>query len=141
MIVSLRQAVTVLALTVATVSSLAGCGDGGAAAQRSAAASCAYPVPATPNFDAQTADPALLAEIADAARERARLADEAATADQRWQALADAARVLSVAADRVLEVRRADGSVGEEIPLEVWDQVKYASDAFLIECRAALVES
>lgn len=117
---------------------LAACGDGGATAQASAAASCSYPVPATPNFDAQTAEPALLAELADAARERARLADEAATADARWQALADAARVLSVAADRVLEVRREDGTVAQEIPLEVWDQVKYASDAFLIECRSAL---
>lgn len=117
---------------------LAACGDAGATAQGSAAASCSYPVPATPNFDAQTAEPALLSELADAARERARLADEAATADARWQALADAARVLSVAADRVLEVRREDGSVAQEIPLEVWDQVKYASDAFLIECRSAL---
>lgn len=131
-----------LALVMAGAALLLGaCGDGGVSAQGSAAASCSYPVPATPNFDAQTAEPALLAELADAARERARLADEAATADQRWQALADAARVLSVAADRVLEVRREGGSVGEKIPLEVWDQVKYASDAFLIECRAALVES
>lgn len=137
----MRRSMALAVLTAGGMSLLAGCGDGGAAAKRSAAASCSYPAPATPNFDAQTADPALLAELADAARERARLADEAATADQRWQALADASRVLSVAADRVLEVRSDGGSVAEEMPLEVWDQVKYASDAFVIECRSALTES
>lgn len=125
-------------LVVGAVLLLGACGDESATAQGAAVASCEYPVPATPNFDAQTADPALLAELADAARERARLADEAAAVDARWAALADAARVLSVAADRVLEVRREGESVAQEIPLEVWDQVKYASDAFLIECRSAL---
>lgn len=138
MTVLMSRPVSISLLMAGAAFLLAACGDGGATAQASAAASCSYPVPATPNFDAQTAEPALLAELADAARERARLADEAATADARWQALADAARVLSVAADRVLEVRREDGTVAQEIPLEVWDQVKYASDAFLIECRSAL---
>ncbi len=141
MIVPMRRAVLWAVVAASAATLLAGCGDEGATAQRSAAASCSYPVPATPNFDAQTADPALLAELAIAARERSRLADEAATVAQRWQALADAARVLSVAADRVLEVRTEGGSVAEEIPLEVWNQVKLASDAFLIECRSALAES
>lgn len=138
MIPLIPRTMSPVVLVAGAVLLLSACGDASVTAQRSAKESCEFPVPATPNFDAQTAEPALLIELADAARERARLADEAATADQRWQALSDAARVLSAAADRVWEVRRQNGVVAEEIPAEVWDQVKYASDAFLIECRSAL---
>jgi hypothetical protein len=118
---------------------LAGCsGADGEQAQELARQSCEYPAPEAPNFDAQTAAPELLAELANAARTRADLAEQAAGLDERWQPLSDAATALAAYAERIREIRRDGGIVADEMPAEVWDQVKYASDAFILECRAAV---
>lgn len=117
---------------------LAACSSGQDQARIDARASCAMPAPEAPNFDPQQAEVSLLVELATTARARADLADQAAGADGRWQALSDASRALAAYAERILEVRQAGGIVAEAIPADVWDQVKLASDAFTIECRAAL---
>jgi hypothetical protein len=117
---------------------LSSCSSAGEQAALDAEAACVMPAPEAPNFDPQQADLGLLAELAATARARADLAEKAAQADERWQALADAARALAAYADRILEVRQDGGNVTEALPAPVWDQVKLASDAFSIECRAAL---
>ena len=119
---------------------LGGCADTQGAARAAAEESCRYPAPEAPNFDPQRADLALLDALATTARERSRLADSAADGDDRWQTLADAARALAVYADTISEIRRSGGIVADELPPAVWDQVKYASDAFILECRGALVD-
>ena len=124
-----------LALVVLPLSS---CSSGGDQALLDARAACVMPAPKTPNFDAQSADMGLLAELAQVARARADLTDQAASADEDWQTLSDAARALAAYAERILEVRSDGGVVADAIPAAVWDQVKLASDAFTIECRAAL---
>lgn len=119
---------------------LVGCSDTAGPARALAEESCRYPAPDAPNFDPQSADLGLLDELAATARERSRLADAAAEGDDRWQPLADAARALAAYADTIVEIRRSGGIVADELPPAVWDQVKYASDAFILECRDALTE-
>ena len=117
---------------------LVGCGSSAEAARADAMSACSLPAPETPNFDADAANYTLLLELADVARERADLAQRAADQDEVWQVLADATGMLASAASRIEEIRRTGGRVAEQFPAEVWDQVKYASDAFVVECRAAL---
>ena len=117
---------------------LSSCSSSGEQALADARATCEMPSPSAPNFDAQLADLSLIAELAQVARSRADLSDRAAAADDRWQVLADASGALAAYAERILEVRQAGGVVAEALPAEVWDQIKYVSDAFTIECRAAL---
>jgi len=119
---------------------LVGCSDTAGPAQAQAEQACRYPAPEAPNFDPQTAELSPLDDLASTATARARLAEAAATGDDRWQPLADAARALAAYADTIAEIRRAGGTVADELPPAVWDQVKYASDAFILECRAALAE-
>lgn len=132
-----RVAPCLLALPAALV----GCSDTAGPALALAEESCRYPAPDAPNFDPQAADLALLEQLATTARERSRLADAAAEGDGRWEPLADAARALAAYADTIVGIRRSGGSVADELPAEVWDQVKYASDAFILECRTALSEA
>lgn len=96
------------------------------------------PAPETPNFDPDTADYALLVTLADVARQRADLAQRASEADDWWQVLADATAVLASAAERIEEIRRTGGAVSDQLPPAVWDQIKYASDAVVVECRRAV---
>lgn len=123
---------------VAVALLLASCSTGGEQARADARASCEMPAPEAPNFDPQQADLGLLAELASTARARADLAERAAGSDENWQALADAARALAAYAERILEVRQEGGVVADVLTPEMWDQVKLASDAFMVECRAAL---
>lgn len=129
---------TALALLLPVL--VAGCTDDTEPARALAEQACRYPAPEAPNFDPQTADLGLLEELAASARERSRLADAAADGDDRWEPLADAARALSAYAGEIREIRSSGGVVADELPPAVWDQVKYASDAFVLECRAALAE-
>lgn len=80
----------------------------------------------------------LLADLSKTAQLRADLAAEAAALDARWQALSDASSAIAAYADRIREIRRDGGLVAELMPLAVWEQVKYASDAFVLECRTAV---
>lgn len=118
---------------------LAGCSgedvEGGAELARAA---CDYPAPATPGFDPDEAELALLIELDQVAGARADLAAEAAGLDDRWQVLADAATALAAFASRIREIRSDGGSVTEQTTPAMWDQVKYASDAFILECRPAV---
>ncbi len=126
------------AVTVVAMMALSACGSSADDARRDAAAACTLPAPETPNFDADTADYALLLELADVARERADIAQRAADGDAAWQVLADASGLLASAASRIEEIRRTGGTVADQLPAGVWDQIKYASDALVVECRAAL---
>lgn len=126
------------AVTVVAMMALSACGASADDARRDAAAACTLPAPETPNFDADTADYALLLALADVARERADIAQRAADQDASWQVLADASGLLASAASRIEEIRRTGGTVADQLPAAVWDQIKYASDALVVECRAAV---
>ncbi len=129
-------AVTVVA--VVAMGTVSACGFSADDARRDAAAACTLPAPETPNFDADTADYALLLALADVARERADIAQRAADQDASWQVLADASGLLASAASRIEEIRRTGGTVADQLPAAVWDQIKYASDALVVECRVAV---
>lgn len=120
---------------VAVAAAVTGCGSSAAEARDDAVSACSLPAPDTPNFDADTADYTLLLELSEVARERADIAQRAAEGDASWQVLADATALLASAAERIEEIRRTGGTVSEELPPAVWDQIKYASDAFVVECR------
>jgi ribosome-binding ATPase YchF (GTP1/OBG family) len=117
---------------------LTACSAAADQARSLAAEACTLTGPETPNFDADVADYELLLTLAEVAQERADRAQRAADQDARWQVLADATALLAVSASRIEEVRRTGGTVSEEVPAAVWDQIKYASDALVVECRAAL---
>lgn len=117
---------------------LAGCTSAADEARDLAGQACALPAPEAPNFDPDTADYGLLVTLADVARQRADLAQRAAEADDWWQVLADATAMLASAAERIEEIRRTGGAVSEQLPPAVWDQIKYASDAVVVECRRAM---
>lgn len=126
----------VLALAVVL---LAGCSDQSEAeAQELARQSCEYPAPETPGFDPDTADLGLLVELDQVAQTRADLAADAAARDDRWQPLSDAATALAAYAGRLRELRSDGAEVSQEMTPMMWDQLKYASDAFILECRAAM---
>ncbi len=125
-------------VSVALVASLAGCSDTTGQARDLAREACTAPAPSAPNFDPDEADPGLLRGLASSARTRADVSARAAELDERWAVLSEAANLLSAAAERILEVRLDGGVVAEELPPEVWDQIKYASDAFGVECRGAV---
>lgn len=125
-----------LATAAVSVMLLAGCsGEDVAGGAELARASCEYPAPSTPAFNPDTADLALLVELDQVAGARSDLAARAAGLDDRWQPLSDAATALASFAGRVREIRSDGGSVAEETTSAMWDQVKYASDAFILECR------
>jgi hypothetical protein len=120
---------------------LTGCGSGEQEAKGRdlARQACTYPVPAVPSpFDPQTTPLATVQDLAVVARARAGLAEQAAAADPAWQTLSDAATAIAVYAELLRGIRLAGQDVATEMPREVWDQVKFASNAFLAECRPAV---
>lgn len=117
---------------------LVACSNSAEEARAQVRAACTVPAPDAPGYDPQQAGLALLEQLAQTARTRADIAEQAALLDERWAVLSEASNLLAAAADRVLEVRRSGGVVAEEMPPAVWDQIKYASDAFLLECRTVL---
>jgi len=117
---------------------LAGCSSSADEARSVAREACEYPAPDALNYDPQVADITLLQDLAATAGARAGLAARAAELDGRWAVLSEASNLLAVAADRILEIRRQGGIVVDEVTPEVWDQIKYASDAFVVECRPAI---
>ena len=117
---------------------VAGCSSSADEARSVAREACEYPAPEAPNYDPQIADITLLQDLAATARARATLAARAAELDERWAVLSEASNLLSAAADRILEIRRQGGAVVDEVTPEMWDQIKYASDAFVVECRPAI---
>lgn len=121
--------VCVLGLLVLTV---AACGSDG---RELAAQACAPREMSGDAFDPETAPLSELERNARVASERASLASEAADADERWQVLADAANALAVFAGVLRDARMDDVPIADVTTPAMWDQAKYASDAFLIECR------
>ena len=79
-----------------------------------------------------------MSELASSAASRRATAEQAAAGDDRWQTLADAATAISSFAGVLRDARATGRSVDEAVPREMWDQYKYASDAFVLECRDAL---
>lgn len=129
----MRGSVAALALGVVL---LTGCSDQSEEqAADLARQSCEYPAPSTPGFDPDTADLGLLVELDQVAATRADLAAQAAALDDRWQSLSDAATALAAYAGRIREIRSDGAAVSEQMTPMMWDQLKYASDAFILECR------
>lgn len=117
---------------------VAGCSSSSDEARVQALRACTHPAPDAPNYDPQQADLTLLRELSATADARATLAADAASLDERWAILSEASNLLAAAAGRILEIRAEGGVVSDEVTAEVWDQIKYASDAFIIECRPLL---
>jgi hypothetical protein len=118
---------------------LSACSDQSEAeAKELARQSCEYPAPSTPGFDPDTADLGLLVELDQVAQARADLAAQAASLDDRWQPLSDAATALAAYAGRLRELRSDGAQVSGEMTPMMWDQLKYASDAYILECRPAV---
>ncbi len=134
---SLRGAAVVAA---ACVLALAGCSsEDPAQALASAASACSAEAPDLPvGFDVRTASATQLSELASSAAARKALAEQAATADDRWQVLADAATAISSFAGLIRDARATGQAVDDVVTPAMWDQYKYASDAFVLECRGAL---
>lgn len=89
-------------------------------------------------FDPQTAQIEDLSVLAAAAVRKGELADQAATADERWGVLSEASAAISAFAQRLLEVRMEGESTDVAITPAMWEQYKTASNAFIAECQAAL---
>jgi hypothetical protein len=123
-----------------SLTALAGCSDASAEEARSLARqACTAPAPVVPaGFQASTASTNLLGELAESAALRRMLADRAAVEDGRWQGLADAAGAIASFAGVLRHARSVGRDVDEAVTPAMWDQYKYASDAFVVECRAAL---
>lgn len=117
---------------------LAGCSSSSDEAREQARLACTYPAPEAPNYDPQKADLTLLQDLSATAEARADLAANAASLDERWAVLSEASNLLAVAASRILEIRTDGGVVADEMTPAVWDQIKYASDAFVVECRPVI---
>jgi hypothetical protein len=129
-----RIAVALLAAALV----LTGCGsdEQEQQARELARQTCTYPVPAMPSpFDPGMTPVETVIDLAVVARARASLAEQAAAGDPVWQALSDAATAIAVYAELLRGIRLAGQDVATEMPREVWDQVKFASNAFLAECR------
>lgn len=134
----MRGAVIALALGAMLMT---GCSDQSAEqAADLARQSCEFPAPSTPGFDPDTADLGLLVELDQVATTRADLAEQAASIDDRWQPLSDAATALAAYAGRIREIRSDGGPVSEQMTPMMWDQLKYASDAYILECRSVVPE-
>jgi hypothetical protein len=119
---------------------LAGCSsEDPAQARDTARSACDAQTPRLPaGFDVRTATGDQLSELAASAAARKVLADQAATDDDRWQVLADAASAISSFAGVLRDARMTGRTVDDAVTPEMWDQYKYASDAFVLECRDAL---
>ena len=124
----------------AVVLGLASCStEDPAQALESALSACSAPAPSLPaGFDVRSASADQLSALASSASTRKSLAAEAAMADDRWQPLADAAAAISSFAGVLRDARLTGRSVDDAATPPMWDQYKYASDAFVLECKGAL---
>jgi hypothetical protein len=112
---------------------LAGCGSNGTDVARQA---CTVPGPAVQvGFDPETAPIGQLTEAAAAAAQRAALAQQAANEHARWADLAAAANAVAAFADVLVEARMSEQLISEATTPLMWDQAKFAADAFAAECR------
>lgn len=137
---SVRGAGAVVAVAVL---GLAGCSsEAPEQALANAASACSAEAPDLPvGFDVRTASAVQLSELASSAAARKALAEQAATDDDRWQVLADAAAAITSFAGVLRDVRATGGDIDEAVTPEMWDQYKYASDAFVLECQDALADT
>lgn len=124
----------------AAILGLAGCSsEAPEQALGNATSACSAAAPDLPaGFDVRTASSSQLSELASSAAARKALAEQAATDDDRWQVLADAASAISSFAGVLRDARATGREVDEVVTPEMWDQYKYASDAFVLECQDAL---
>jgi hypothetical protein len=114
---------------------LAACGGSGVDTAREA---CDVSGPqAQAGFDPETEPLSRLQQSATAAMARAELAEQAASLNDRWADLSDASRAIASFADLLVQARMEGVRVDAVTTPEMWDQVKYASDAFLAECARA----
>ncbi len=114
---------------------LAACGGSGLEQARAA---CDLTGPtARPGFNPDTEPLSRLQESANAALARADLAEQAAGFDDRWSDLADASRAVASFADVLVQARMDGVTIDTVTTPAMWDQAKYASDAFLAECARA----
>jgi hypothetical protein len=127
----MRRAIGLTVLAMASLVLVACGGDG----QQFAADACAPVSSSSPGFDPESASLAELERNANVARQRAALAMQAADEDARWQALADAANALAAFASVLRDARMDDVPIADVTTPDMWAQAKYASDAFLAECR------
>jgi hypothetical protein len=135
-----RSLLCVVAVVVASVVALAGCSsEDPAQALADATSACSAEAPDLPaGFDVRTASADQLSELAASAASRKARAEQAAVADDRWQVLADAAAAISSFAGVLRDARATGREIDAAVTPEMWDQYKYASDAFVLECRDAL---
>lgn len=114
---------------------LAGCAASGLDEARAA---CSVPGPvAEPGFDPERTPLESLVGAAAAANRAANLAAEAARINGRWETLADASRAVAVFAGVLVDARMAGEPISSVTTPQMWDQAKFAADAFAAECRAA----
>jgi uncharacterized lipoprotein len=127
-------------LLTVSILAIAGCSsEAPAQALESALSACSAPAPSLPaGFDVRSASADQLSALASSASTRKSLAEDAATADDRWQSLADAAAAISSFAGVLRDARMTGRSVDDAATPQMWDQYKYASDAFVLECKGAL---
>jgi hypothetical protein len=128
------------AVVVASALALSGCSsEDPAQALADATSACSAEAPDLPaGFEIRTASADQLSELAASAASRKARAEQAATADDRWQVLADAATAISSFAGVLRDARATGRGIEASVTPEMWDQYKYASDAFVLECRDAL---
>jgi hypothetical protein len=114
---------------------LTGC-SGAQAAKDLATQACFLPgPPAQPGFNPDTADLSDLVKSASIADRRAELAEQAAERDERWQNLSDATRAIATFANVLVDARMDGVPVADATTPQMWDQAKFAQDAFQAECR------
>jgi basic membrane lipoprotein Med (substrate-binding protein (PBP1-ABC) superfamily) len=117
------------------IMALTGC-SGTQAAKDLATQACFLPGPvAEPGFNPETADLSDLVESASIAKRRAEIAEEAAQQDERWRNLSDATRAIATFANVLVDARMDGVPVTDATTPQMWDQAKYAQDAFQAECR------
>ena len=129
--------------TAVLVAGLAGCSSASVAQGRDdARAACSAEAPRLPaGFDVRSAPADVMSALAESAAARKAMAEKAAAADGRWQVLADAASAISSFAGVLRDARSTGRAVDDVVTADMWNQYKYASDAFILECKGALAAS
>jgi hypothetical protein len=127
-------------MAAACVIALSGCSsEDPARALSDATSACSLEAPELPRgFDVRAATANQLSDLVASAADRKARAEQAAIADDRWQVLADAAAAISSFAGVLRDARATGRAVDDVVTPVMWDQYKYASDAFVLECRGAL---
>ena len=138
---TLRRAASVVA--AGAILALGACSsEAPAQALDSARSACTSPAPALPaGFDVRTASADQLSALASSAAARKAFAEEAATADDRWQTLADASTAISSFAGVLRDAEMTGRPIDDVVTRDMWDQYKYASDAFVLECQGVVALS